>query len=283
MGLIVAIESQLPFSLVDSFDAFEIEPGGKTPDLTIKLTQAAKIDLNGFQLVKRIQGKLCYAIYENKVERRKISYEERDPSILRWCVNQRLDSPNCCEIQIFDVWKSNLQNLDPFLVLGLPEFLAEYRALLLHASLIRQEDRGILFTAPSGTGKSTQAELWEKYHEAEILNGDRALIRKLDTGYWVYGSPYAGSSYLYKNEKAPLKAIVVLRQAQNNRLVPLHGKQAFLHLTSQMLLCRELPTVMNRQLDALMDLMTQVPIYLLECRPDQEATDILYEALKENM
>ncbi len=283
MGLSIAIESQMPIALVDSFDAFETKLDGREPDLTIRLIRAAEMDLNGFHRVKQVNGKICYTIYESNQERRKLSYEKRDPSVLHWCVCQKFDCPRQCEIRIFPAWEAQLSQLDPFLLLGLPEFLAEYHALLLHASVIRQENRGILFTAPSGTGKSTQAALWENYHQAEVLNGDRALIRKQDTDYRVYGSPYAGSSYIYKEESAPLSAIIVLRQAKKNCLTQLSGKNAFLHLSSQLLLCRELPTVMNRQLDDLLNLMEQVPVYLLECLPDKEATDLVYQTLqKEN-
>ena len=59
-------------------------------------------------------------------------------------------------------------------LLGLETLLLKYDGLLLHSSFIRWRGEGILFSAPSGTGKSTQADLWVKYEDAEILNGDRA-------------------------------------------------------------------------------------------------------------
>ena len=77
----------------------------------------------------------------------------------------------------------------------------------LHASVINWKDKGILFSAPSGTGKSTQADLWKKYEGAEVINGDRALIRKEKGDFTVYGYPYAGTSKIYTNFSAPIKAI----------------------------------------------------------------------------
>ena len=103
--------------------------------------------------------------------------------------------------------------------IGMETLFLRKNCLMLHAALIRWQGKGILFTAPSGTGKSTQAGLWEKYEEADILNGDRAAVRKDKNGCWqAYGLPYAGSSGIYRNEKAPVSAIIVLRQAYENRI-----------------------------------------------------------------
>lgn len=63
-------------------------------------------------------------------------------------------------------------------LLGLERLLLSRQGLLLHASFIRWQDRGILFSAPSGTGKSTQADLWVRHRGAEVINGDRAALRR---------------------------------------------------------------------------------------------------------
>ena len=82
-------------------------------------------------------------------------------------------------------------------MIGLEQLLLRYDGLILHSSLVRWQGKGILFSAPSGTGKSTQASLWEKHMGAEILNGDRAGIRYVDGRWMAYGLPYAGSSRIY--------------------------------------------------------------------------------------
>ena len=102
-------------------------------------------------------------------------------------------------------------------MLGLESLFLKQEVLILHASFIRWHDQGILFSAPSGTGKSTQASLWETHMGAEILNGDRAGIRYADGSWMAYGLPYAGSSRIFRNSSAPIRAIVVLRQSPENR------------------------------------------------------------------
>ena len=112
-------------------------------------------------------------------------------------------------------------------LLGLETLLLKENGLLLHSSFIRWRGKGILFSAPSGTGKSTQAELWEQYEGAEILNGDRAGLRQIEGKWTAFGLPLAGSSFIYRNESALLEGIIVLRQAGINRIRRLKPVEAF--------------------------------------------------------
>ena len=67
--------------------------------------------------------------------------------------------------------------------------IAQEGGFILHASAIRVDDQIVVFTAPSGTGKSTQANLWRAYRGAQIINGDRCAVRCTPGGIWVDGSP----------------------------------------------------------------------------------------------
>ena len=153
--------------------------------------------------------------------------------------------------------------------------LLDLGALILHASLVRWDGRGIIFSAPSGTGKSTQAELWEKYLGAEVLNGDRAAVREKDGIWQAYGLPYAGTSGIYRNESAPLTAIVVLRQAKENRIRRSSGAKAFRCLYPETMIHRWDPDFESRAADLLLKMIHDIPVFLLECRPDREAVGIL--------
>lgn len=160
--------------------------------------------------------------------------------------------------------------------------LLYYQAFILHSSFISWQNNGILFTAPSGTGKSTQADLWKKYEDADIYNGDRTIIRKIDGKYYGFGSPYAGSSGIYRNDSAPIKAIIVIEQGPDNVIRRLRGREAFLPLFRETLMNTWNKEYMEKMTDLLMDAAYQIPVYHLSCRPDQDAVNtVKNEILKE--
>ena len=64
--------------------------------------------------------------------------------------------------------------------------------IVIHSSAIELDGNGILFSAPSGTGKSTQANLWREHKGAVVLNGDRPALRTLDGSVYVYGTLWSG-------------------------------------------------------------------------------------------
>ena len=158
--------------------------------------------------------------------------------------------------------------------------LLDFEALILHASLIRWTGRSVIFTAPCGTGKSTQASLWEQYEGADILNGDRAALRKIGGVWTAFGLPYAGTSGIYRNESAPLCAIVALRQEKENRIRRITGAEAFRYLYPETLIHRWDAVFEHRASSLLLKLMGDVPVFLLECRPDREAVKLLRETLE---
>lgn len=163
-----------------------------------------------------------------------------------------------------------------FHYMGLESFLLQHGGLLLHSSLIRAGDCAIVFTAPSGTGKSTQAELWKHFRGAEILNGDRAALVRSNDIWTAYGSPYAGTSGIYRNDSAPLTAIVVLKQAPENRITRLQGHQILKHLYPELSLHRWDPHFIQASADLITDLISDVPVFLLECVPEESAVQLLY-------
>lgn len=163
--------------------------------------------------------------------------------------------------------------------LGLETLMRVWRGLLLHASLIRWKGSGILFTAPSGTGKSTQANLWKQYESADILNGDRAALRPVDGTWYAYGLPYAGSSGIYRNESVPVKAIAVLRQAKENRIRALRPQEAVRYLYSEVTTHRWDREFVEEIWEIMLAMLGQIPVYLLECRPDAGAVQLMKDTL----
>ena len=129
---------------------------------------------------------------------------------------------------------NNVNNtIEIFKLLMLEKLFSLNNIILLHSSYIKYKNKSILFTAPSGTGKSTQAELWEKYAGAEIINGDRVAINKNNGKWCAYGLPFAGSSRIYKNVTTPIGTIVILRQSKENSIKKLNKLEAFRYIYSE--------------------------------------------------
>ena len=168
-------------------------------------------------------------------------------------------------------------------LMDLEATLLDFGALILHASLIRWNGAGVVFCAPSGMGKSTQASLWEQHEGADILNGDRAAIRQVDGGWTAYGLPYAGTSGIYRNESAPLGSVVALRQAEENRIRRISGAEAFRYLYPETMIHRWDADFERRATDLLLRIMGDVPVYLLECRPDREAVSLLRDVMQKEI
>lgn len=155
--------------------------------------------------------------------------------------------------------------------LALERMLLPFRRLLLHASFVRYQGQAILFSGESESGKSTQAALWEKYLQAEVINGDKAVIHAEAAGCTAYGSPVAGSSGIYKNTGAPLAAILMVHKSDQNRMYRMGGRQAFLALYSEAVKS-SWDEEYNCQLLELIGTVTEsVPVYYLECTKEKEA------------
>lgn len=150
---------------------------------------------------------------------------------------------------------------------------------ILHSSLIKINDYTVLFSAPSGTGKSTQADLWQRHKNAEILNGDRSCIRISGETAHAYGSFFAGSSDIYKNDGAPIKAIIFLEQSEENNLQKLSPPEAFKKLYSQSLNNTWDADFVHCLVNVVEKTVSLVPVYKLSCRPDCESVDLVYNKL----
>ena len=176
----------------------------------------------------------------------------------------------------------NIKQLVKLLEISEPEILfARRKTISLHSSVVRLRDRAILFTAPSGTGKTTQAKLWEHYCGAEQLNGDRGFIKKENGTWTVYGAPFSGTSGIYRNEYAPIQTIVVLRQSENNTIMRLSQSEAFRYLYSETVIPLWNSIACASIVDIIANISKEIPVLLLCCTPDERAVQLLDSFLRE--
>lgn len=163
-----------------------------------------------------------------------------------------------------------------FNAMGFDVLLAKEKKLILHASFIAFQNKAILFSAPSGTGKSTQADLWQKYvGGVEIINGDRAIIGIEDNGVKAYGLPFCGTSKITLNQSFNLSTIVILRQGKINKLIELAAKDGYKYLYSQVNWIGWDKKLQINILDLLEKVVNNIKIYYFECLPEQSAVKML--------
>lgn len=176
---------------------------------------------------------------------------------------------------LHDYTKTN--GIFTFEILGRLLFYAfiQRQILTFHGALMEYDNKGIILSAPSGTGKSTQAHFWRDCYRALIINGDRSLCRKKD-GVWTgYGMPWCGSSGEYINRDVPVSAIVVLQQADKNEVSYLSPLEGFQRMYENLVMPPWDKEMINQALDLFDDMLASVPVYLLRCRPEAEAAAVL--------
>ena len=157
--------------------------------------------------------------------------------------------------------------------------IVEAGGVVLHASYIIHNGKAILFTAPSGTGKSTQAQLWEKHRQAQIINGDRAVVRVGDGQCMACGLPYSGSSHYCRNESAQLEAIVYLGQALKTDIKRLSGAIAFRKVWEGCSIAAWNREDTEKAINIVQTIVENIPVYQLECTPDISAVTALEKEL----
>ncbi len=152
--------------------------------------------------------------------------------------------------------------------------------LHFHSAFVLYKGRALIFTGPSGIGKTTQAELWRDYQEALIVNGDASLLRRMDDGrWWAFGTPVHGSSPYCENEKAPIAAIIALEQGKDNVLTPMDNFSALSACVPEFYRPRLDEAAEETFWNSVDALFEAVPVYHLTCRPDREATELVKKEL----
>lgn len=108
---------------------------------------------------------------------------------------------------------------------GIFRMLAEHGGVVLHSSyIITQRGEALLFSAPSGTGKSTQAELWRSYAGAKVINGDRALV-KAENGVTANGILFSGTSGISENVTAPCARLYFCASRRKMKSAPFPARR----------------------------------------------------------
>jgi hypothetical protein len=177
------------------------------------------------------------------------------------------------------------EHADPYL-----ETLAVYRKLaqllvqddilLMHGAVVAVDGQAYLFTAKSGTGKTTHTRLWMRQFgdRAVMVNGDKPLLHITSEGVTVYGTPWDGKEHLSTNTSCPLKALCILTRSETNHIERISKKEALPMLCQQSY--RPCSPIGAQKTLALVDrLGSSVPLYRLGCNMEPEAALVAYHGM----
>ena len=145
--------------------------------------------------------------------------------------------------------------------------------LMLHASAVEYNGKAYLFSADSGIGKSTHTKLWQQIYgdKAQVFNDDKPALRRIDGKWYAYGTPWCGKDGINQNKKVPLGGICFLKRGEKNSIQPMSNYTAVQKIIGQTNRKTADINKINNLLDLTDKLIREIPIFELECLPNEEA------------
>ena len=158
------------------------------------------------------------------------------------------------------------------------EIMPKYNTILFHGSVLAIDGKGYLFTAPSGTGKSTHTRLWKEYFKDRVVvvNDDKPFLKIEDDEVFAYGTPWDGKHRLSSNIKVPLKGICILSQDKKNWIKKIDGKSVYPYLYNQVYHILNERENAIKTLQIFDKLLKIVPIYKMGCNISYDAVKTSY-------
>ena len=160
--------------------------------------------------------------------------------------------------------------------------LSNSDGIIFHSSAIMVDGEAYLFTAPSGTGKSTHTRLWREIlgDRAIMVNDDKPIIRYVDGAFYVYGTPWNGKHRLDTNTRAKIKAICKIYQAKDNKIEPAFTQDMLITILNQTIRPSNIEQ-MDKLLTLIDKMLKEVKLYTLGCNISREAAELSYKTMSE--
>ena len=160
------------------------------------------------------------------------------------------------------------------------EYLFDFDTLLFHGSALAVDEEGYLFTAHSGTGKSTHTRFWMQAFgsRAMMVNDDKPFLQLDGDRVWLWGSPWSGKHGLDANIRVPLKGLCILQRGTENRIAPVAAEEALPMLRKQAY--RPLDGAKEPVFSELAERLSQsVSLWKMTCTKHPDAAFVAYEAM----
>lgn len=265
------INSQVDFENAEPYSLFSYEDG--QPDYSVNLEFSSCLPKKAENPYYVSRDRVCD--YENGVLR--CCYKSRDNAEDYYAC--RTAEGKNINITVDEIYSDMLRADVIFSLIGIEELVAENNGCVLHSSFVEKNGGAVLFTGPCSIGKSTQANLWRKYADAVVVNGDKTLIFEKNGVFYASGMPFSGSSKDCINRVLPLKAVISLGQAECNSAHRLVSTEAFYKIYKN---CYPVPysrDLTGRLVDFAQRLSQSVPVYEYACLADESAVRYLEREL----
>lgn len=278
----IEIRAAKQISIPETMDVFQVTEEGIIPSMTYEIELADDILEKEKELLEskttgmEAKRDTLYLFQTKEGECRRLNFEG-DP--LPYAMTLRKED-NTTHVWFRSYYAKMLIYETIFVsALGLEKVMIDADSLILHSAYMCYDNTAVLFSAPSGTGKSTQANLWEKYRGTYTVNGDKSLLIREEDGWYANGWPICGSSGICRNEAYPIRTIVILKQAKENKVYPLKGVKALRPVMEQITINTWDSTYQIKAMDQIEKLLAEVPIYCLECDISEDAVECLEQVI----
>ena len=265
---------------IPGFSCFISNPTVQKPLLTIRLNEEVSDQDTGLLYLFTVENATCKFSSDGKSyffqvqEAGNISWLMKIcPDEEKFIVLTNMNESTNSYILCFAIW----------IAFGIASLYRQ--TVAIHASAITYNKKAILFLGESGTGKSTQSQLWLQYiPDSMLLNDDSPFIRVNSNNLLIAcGSPWSGKTPCYQNEQAPIAALIRLKQAPYNAINRLRTIEAIGALQPSLppIFATD-PTLSNLMYQCLSFMLNQAPVYSFDCLPNEDAANLIYKTLKED-
>ena len=275
-GITILVESDQPHAADSGFIPFLVDC--KNPDIRITFRQAEQLPSFSEQI---LHEDLCYRVHPDGKGGYIRAFFDAPRDMTPYAIGTYDYENRKILVDYLEKGAHCVSQMhNSFFHLGFESLLIHENRLCIHAACVRTPLGGILFSGRSGIGKSTQADLWCRYRDAKLINGDRPILSKSEDGWLAWGSPYAGSSRCHINENCPVRAIVMLRQEKECTLRRLNPSEAFRAVWSGLTMNSWNESMVAGAADMAAQLIETVPIFEFGCTPDEQAVNYLERELR---
>jgi len=281
-GLTIEVIYQGPFLVFDpQGGAVGFEERKKTSQWTIKVGHLDNLDISNSQIlfegVHKFQANIPYKWSIHLIDGlRTIFFEFEDHHYIK----SGTAVVDCNQTTVFinlELFRDERFLLDPFFhplgVLVLNEIVSESNGFMIHASGVNDHGNGYLFSAVSGTGKTTMADLWVQ-KGATVINDDRLIVRSsVEGNFYIHNTPMP--YYQDERKTAPLKACFLLKQSTENYISRLNEIQGVLGLMGNCIQHLYNQSRIENHMSLIQKLVQQCKVFEVGFKPDTNIIDLI--------